>query len=176
MGVEWGKIIDFNWTLVINLLQFAVLLVLLRWLLWKPALKYIDRRRELIASRMSAAKASEDKAAALVSEREAEVARAKKESAQILDEARQRAERSFAEAKVRAKEEADRILTDARTQMEVERDRILADLKTQYAEMVVLGTEQVLRREVRIEDHRRLLDQLLSEIDDAELDGVKENR
>jgi len=176
MGVEWGRIIDFNWTLVINLLQFAVLLILLRWILWKPALKYLDRRRELIAARMAAAKTAEEKAAELVGQRATELGAVKKESAQILEEARERGEKSFEEAKQRAKEEADRILADARAQLEHERDRVLADLKAQYAEMVVLGTEQVLIREVRIEDHRRLLDQLLAEIDDAALDGVKENR
>jgi F-type H+-transporting ATPase subunit b len=176
VGAEWGKIIDFNWTLLISVLQFAVLLIVLRWLLWKRALKYIDARRELIASRMTAAKSSEERAADLVSQRQAELTAVKKESAQILDEARLRAEKSLEEAKRRAKEEADRILADARVQMEHERDRVLADLKAQYAEMVVLGTEKVLHREVRVEDHRRLLDQLLAEIDDAALDGVRENR
>ncbi len=176
MGVEWGKIIEFNWTLVITLLQFGVLLVLLRWILWKPALKYLDKRRESIASRMAAAKASEEKAADLVGQRETELVAARKESAQILEEGRQRAEKGLDDAKQRAREEADRILADARAQLEHERDRVLADLKAQYAEMVVLGTERVLSREVRIEDHRRLLDQLLAEIDDAALDGVKENR
>lgn len=176
MGAEWGKIIDFNWTLVINLIQFGVLFVLLRWLLWKPALKYIDKRRELIASRMAAAKTSEEKAGELVAEREAELSAAKKESVQILEEARERAEKGFEEAKQRAKEEADRILVDARQQMENERDRMVADLKTQYAEMVVLGTERVLDREVKIEDHRRLLDQLLAELDESTLDEVKEKR
>ncbi len=176
MDVEWGQIISFNWTLVINLLEFAVLLVVLRFILWKPVIKYLDQRRELIASRMTAAKTSEEKAAGLASQRMTELAAAKKESAQILEETRQRAEKSFADAKQGAKEEADRILADARVQMEHERDRVLADLRAQYAEMVVLGTEQVLSREVRVEDHRRLLDQLLAEIDDAALDGVKENR
>jgi F-type H+-transporting ATPase subunit b len=176
VGVEWGKIIDFNWTLVITLLQFAVLFGVLRWILWKPALKYLDKRRELIALRMMAAKTSEEKAAELVGQRETELTAVKKESAQILEEVRERAEKSLEEAKVRAREEADRILADARAQMAHERDRVLADLKAQYAEMVVLGTERVLSREVRIEDHRRLFDQLLEEIDENALDGVKESR
>jgi F-type H+-transporting ATPase subunit b len=173
---EWGKIIEFNWTLVINLLGFAVLLLFLRWILFKPALRYIDKRRELIASRMAAAKTSEEKAAELVGQREAELLAAKKESAQILDEARQRAEKSLSDAKERAREEVDRILADARVQMGQERDRIVENLKAQYAEMVVLGTERVLSREVRVEDHRRLLEQLLAEIDETALDGMRENR
>jgi F-type H+-transporting ATPase subunit b len=85
VGVEWGKIIDFNWTLVINLVEFAVLFGVLRWILWKPALKYLDQRREFIASRMTAAKASEEKAAELVGQRETELASVKRESAQILE-------------------------------------------------------------------------------------------
>jgi F-type H+-transporting ATPase subunit b len=176
VGVEWGRIIDFNWTLVINLLQFAVLFVVLRWILWNPALKYLDKRRELIASRMTAAKAAEEEAAGLVGQRESELAAAKRESVQILAEVRERAEKSLDEAKTRAKEEADRILADARAQMEHERDRVLDDLKAAYAEMVVLGTERVLSREVRIEDHRRLFDQLLEEIDENALEDVKETR
>lgn len=176
MAGEWGKIIEFNWTLVINLINFGLLLLVLRWLLFKPALKYLDKRREQIALRMTAAKAAEEQAAGLVARREGELAETKRESAQILEEARQRAEKSLDEAKVRAKEEADRILADARAQMEHERDRVLDDLKAAYAEMVVLGTERVLSREVRIEDHRRLFDQLLEEIDENALDGVKESR
>jgi F-type H+-transporting ATPase subunit b len=173
--VEWGRIIDFNWTLLITLVQFAVLLVLLRFILWKPTLQYLDKRRELIAARMTAAKTSEEKANELVGKREAELAAAKKESAGILEEARQRGEKSVADAKARAREEADRILADARTQVEHEREQVLADLKAQYAEMVVLGTERVLSREVRIEDHRKLLDQLLAEIDEVALHGVKDD-
>ncbi len=176
MDFEWGRIIDFNWTLVISLLEFGVLLILVRWILWKPALQYLDKRRELIATRMATAKTSEEKATELVGQRQGELNAAKKESVQILEEARQRAERIAHDAKVKAKEEADRILADARVQVEHERERLVADLKAQYAEMVVLGTEQVLRREVRIEDHRKLLDQLLAEIDEAALDGVKEIR
>jgi F-type H+-transporting ATPase subunit b len=176
MTGEWGKIIEFDWTLVINLIGFAVLLVLLRWILYKPTLRYIDKRRELIAARMAAAKSSEEKATDLVGQREVELAAAKKESAQILEEARRRAEKSLDEAKDRAKDEAERILVEAREQLERERDRILADLKAQYAEMVMLGTERVLAREVRIEDHRRLLDQLIDEINEAALDEVRENR
>lgn len=176
MDVGWGGIIEFDWTLIVSLIGFAVLLVLMRWILWKPALKYIDKRRELIAARMASAKSAEEKAAELVVAREGELTLAKRESAKILEEVRERAEKSLEEAKLRAKEEADRILADARLQMEHERDRVLADLKAQYAEMVALGAEQVLRREVRIEDHRRLLDQLLEEIDDAAIDRVRESR
>ena len=43
MTFEWGKIVkSINWTLVLNLLNFAILLYLLKRLLFKPALEYLD--------------------------------------------------------------------------------------------------------------------------------------
>jgi F-type H+-transporting ATPase subunit b len=167
---EWGKIVkSINWTLVFNLINFGLLVLLLRWLLYRPALAYLDRRREQIAARMTAAKAAEETGVRLVTQREEERAGARERATRILEETRQRAEKAIDEARERAKKEADRIIEDARLQMEQERDRKLADLKTAYAEIAILGAERVLDREIRIEDHRRLLDQLMEGIDEESL-------
>ena len=170
MSLEWGKIVkSINWTLVFNLFNFAVLLYLLKRLLFKPALAYLDQRRELIASRMESALESEKRAEELVAAREAELASARTRSAKIIDEARDRSAEMVAEAKERARAEADRIVKEARVRMEEERDRMIEELKAAYADIAVLGAERVLDREVKIEDHRRLLERLLSEIDDEAL-------
>jgi F-type H+-transporting ATPase subunit b len=167
---EWAKIVkSLNWTLVFNLVNFGLLLLLLRWLLFKPAIAYLDRRREAIAARMTAAKTAEENAAKLAATREDELVEARERAARMLDETRQRADEAIEEAKGRAKREADRIIEDARLQMEQERDKKLADLKAAYAEIAVLGAEKVLDREIRVDDHRRLLDQLLAGIDEESL-------
>lgn len=170
MSLEWGKIVkSINWTLVFNLINFAILLYLLKRLLFKPALAYLDRRRGLIAERMRSAAEGEKRAEELVAEREAELAAARERSAEIIDGAKLRAAEMIQAAKDRAKVEAERIVTEARIQMAQERDRLIGELKDAYAEIAILAAERVLDREVKIEDHRRLLDQLLSEIDDEAL-------
>jgi len=170
VSLEWGKIVkSINWTLVFNLINFAILLYLLKRFLFKPALAYLDRRRDLIAARMQSALEGEKRAEELVAEQEAELASAKERSAKIVDEARLRSAEMILEAKRRAKDEAERIVKEARIQMEEERDRSIRELKDAYAEIAILAAERVLDREVKIEDHRRLLDRLLSEIDDEAL-------
>ena len=170
MTFEWGTIVkSINWTLVLNLINFAILLYILNRLLFKPAAKYLDQRRELIASRMENARNDEQRAAALVADREGELQQARDRGEQMIEDSRQRATGMIDEAKVQAKSEAERIVTDARHQMEQERDRMIEDLKVAYADLAVLGAERVLDREVRTEDHRRLLDQLLAEIDEDAL-------
>ncbi len=170
LSFEWGKIVkDINWTLVINLINFATLLYLLKRLLFRPALEYLDRRREQIAARMESARVSEEKAAALVAQQETALQAAHAQARRIVEEATARAEGMISAAKGDAKQEAARILSEARRQVEQERTQMEADLRRAYAEIAVLGASRILDREVKIEDHRRLLDELLQGIDDEAL-------
>ena len=170
MSFEWGTIVkSINWTLVFNLINFAILLYLLQRLLFKPALQYLDRRREAIHARIQAAQADEEQAAALVLEQKEALSEARKRAEGIVESAQREAEAAIAASKGEAREAADRILEDGRRQLAQERDRMIAELREAYAEITVLGAERVLDREIRIEDHRRLLDQLLEEIDEERL-------
>ena len=165
MTLEWGTIVkNINWTLVFNLINFAILLYLLNRLLFKPALKYLDRRRETIHARMQAAQADEERAAALATEQREALTEARKRAEKIGEAARREAEAVVEASKAEAREAAERILEDGGRQLAQERDRMIDELREAYAEITVLGAERVLDREIRIEDHRKLLDQLLEEI------------
>jgi F-type H+-transporting ATPase subunit b len=170
VSFEWGKIVkSINWTLVFSLVNFAILLYVLKRLLFKPAIEYLDKRRKLIANRMESARESEEQAAALVEERSRELVTARERSDQIVERAEGRSTEMIEEAKRKARGEAERIVDDARARMEQERDEMIRDLRAAYAEIAVLGVERILDREVKIDDHRRLLDQLIAEIDEEEL-------
>ncbi|MFC2079365.1 F0F1 ATP synthase subunit B [Candidatus Bipolaricaulota bacterium] len=170
MTVEWREIVKtINWTLVFSVVNFIILLFLLRRLLFKPALEFLDRRREQIAARIEAARQSESQAQQLVAERESELTQARARADDIFEEARREAEGIIAKAKEAAKVDAAKILSDGKQRLERERDRMIHDLREAYAEIAILGAERVLDREIRIDDHRRLLDQLMEEITEEAL-------
>jgi len=170
MTVEWGKIVkSINWTLLFSVVNFVILLYLLRRLLFKPALEFLDRRREQIASRIQAAQTAESEARELVEVREAELQQARERAEEILAATRRDAESMIDQAKQAAKIDADRILSDGKHRLEQERARMIHDLREAYADIAILGAERVLDREIRIDDHRRLLDQLLEEISEETL-------
>ena len=170
MSVEWGKIVtSINWTLVFGVVNFGILLYLLKRLLFKPALEFLDRRREQIAARIETARQSESRAQQLVLERESELQQARARAEGILEEAQREAETVIAQAKEAAKADASKILSDGKHRLEQERERMIHDLREAYAEIAILGAERVLDREIRIDDHRRLLDQLLEEINEETL-------
>ncbi len=170
MTFEWGTIVKtINWTLVFNLVNFAILLYLLKRLLFKPAMTYLDRRRETIHARMQAARADEERAAAFADEQRQALDEARSRAEAVAEAARREAEEIVAAARGEARASADKILEDGRRQLLQERDRMIAELRDAYAEIAVLGAERVLDREIRIEDHRRLLDGLIAELDEARL-------
>jgi len=170
MSVEWGKIVEnINWMLVFGVINFGVLLYLLKRLLFKPALEFLDRRREQIAARIGAARHSESQAHLLVAERESELQQARARAEDILAAAQRESEAVIAKAREAAKSEASKILSDGKHRLEQERDRMIRDLREAYADIAILGAERVLDREIRIDDHRRLLDQLLEGINEETL-------
>ncbi len=170
MHLEWGTVVKtLNWTFIANLINFAILLYLLKRFLYKPALAYLDRRRELIASRMEKARKSEERAEELVAQREQELATAREQARRSLEEARARAEEIVNASKGTARQEGERIIAEARRQIEQEREQMVEELRRSYAEIAVLGAERVLDREVKLQDHKRLLDELLSEVDEEAL-------
>jgi len=170
MSVEWGKIVkSINATFVFSLVNFGILLYILKRLLFKPALEFLDRRREQIASRIEAARQSESQAHQLVVERESELQQARERADSIFEEARRNAEGIIAKAKKEARIDAAKILSDGKLRLTQERDNMIRDLREAYADIAVLGAERVLDREIRIDDHRHLLDQLLDEINEGTL-------
>ncbi|MEA3356121.1 MAG: F0F1 ATP synthase subunit B [Candidatus Bipolaricaulota bacterium] len=170
MGFEWGKVVKtINWTLIFNLINFAILLYLLKRLLFKPALAYLDRRRERIAARMEKAREDEEKAARLTQEREETLKAAYEQSQRTVERARTQEEKIISTAKEDAKKEAERILTAARDQIEKERRSMERDLRRAYAEIAVLGATRVLEREITADDHRRLLDEFIASLEEDTL-------
>ncbi|HAF70216.1 MAG: ATPase, F0 complex, subunit B, bacterial [Acetothermia bacterium 64_32] len=166
MHLEWGTIVkSINWTFVFNLINFALLLWLLKRLVYRPALRWLDARRAREEERLAKAREAEEAARKLAQEREEALAQANRKAQRILEEAEAQAQKILKEARAEARLQAQHILQEAQASAARAVDEALAELRRSYAELVVLGASQVLEREVRPEDHRRLLSELSQRID-----------
>ncbi len=166
MALEWGTIVkNLNWTFLFNLAVFALLLWLLKRFLYKPLLAWLDRRREVEDARLRSAQEAEQKARALLSEREAELAEANRRAREIVAQAEAEAQAILQDARREARVQAQAILAEAEKAAERVGEEALARLRASYAELVVLGASRVLAREVRETDHDRLLAELTARVD-----------
>lgn len=165
MSWDWVTILkNLNWTFIFNIINFVLLLWLLTRFLYRPALDWLEKRRKLEEERLVRAKAREEEAQVLRVKAEEELSSANRQARELVARAEAEAQEILRQAKEEAREEARRLLKEEERVAARLREEALEELRKEYASLVVLAAAQVLGREVRPEDHQRLLSELTSRL------------
>lgn len=159
-----GDVGNALWTLVV----FAVLLWVLGKYAWGPILRGLQGRERFIRDALAEAKTQRDQAEARLREYEAKLAAARDEVDAIMDEARRDAEAVRRREEERAREEAEKTIARARREIEIAADTAVKDLYARAARLATSAASAVLRREIRAEDHERLVAESIAALDRLE--------
>ena len=139
-GVDWRL-------LAIQIVNFLVLLFLLKRFLYTPLLTLLDERRRLIAKGVSDAEEAKER----LTMAETEGAQLLKESAQKADKALSNALSSATHLKEKAALEAENIKATLLKEAALEGERIkaeaLKETEAHIAKLAILGAEKILRKE-----------------------------
>jgi F-type H+-transporting ATPase subunit b len=134
--------------LISQIVNFFILLVILRLVLYQPVLRMLDQRKERIAQSMKDA----ERVAAAAQEAEAEKARvideARREAQEVRAQATRDAERIAQDIRARAEQEATEIRMRAQEEAEKQAETVLANANKEIADLAILATEQLLGREL----------------------------
>ena len=149
--------------LIVQLVNFALLLLVLRLVLYKPILKMLDQRRERIAESLQAADSMKQQAAAAETQVQEELAKARAEGQALIAAAQQNASRIQEDARTQAKTEADALVSRARQEIELERDNAIARLRSEFADLTVSAAEKVINQSLDRSAHQRLIEETLSQ-------------
>lgn len=131
--------------LLIQALNFAILLLVLWKFLYTPVLKMIDERREKVAEGVKKAEAADRKLADADLEGKSIVAGAGKEAEGLVAAGRSRATQEGAEILKRTQEKADQLLHDANLRAEEAKRQALAAGQKEIARAAMLAAEKILR-------------------------------
>lgn len=131
--------------LIIQALNFAILLAVLWKFLYKPVLKMIDDRREKVAEGVQKAEAADRRLSDADSDGKGIVAAAGKEAEGLVAAGRARADKEASEIAKQAQERADQLLADANARAdEAKRQALLAGEK-EIARAAMLAAEKILK-------------------------------
>jgi F-type H+-transporting ATPase subunit b len=166
-GGEGGGLIELNATLVVQIVNFLVLLVVLYAVAYKPLVRSLQARSSAIQEQLAEAQAAREAAQRQLVEFEARLQAAHAE-AQAM---RERALREAAELKERlaaeARQEASRLLETARAEIDQSVRRARAELRAQVGTLAVDIAERLVQRNLRGEDHEQIIQQALARMDSA---------
>lgn len=136
-GIDWKL-------LLVNLVNFGVLLLALWYFLYGPITRMLEARRKKIAEGVKKAEEAEQTLAHIQESKSAVLASAGKEADQIIAQARESATKKEKEILNSADSAASNILRDAEKQAEQTKAAALTESKQEIAKLIVLGMEKTM--------------------------------
>jgi F-type H+-transporting ATPase subunit b len=152
-----------------TLLAFGITLYLLNKLAFPRIAAALDRRRVAIEQSIDSAEQAKREADQLLEEYRARLREAREQAEDIVGRARKAGENLRDETKAEASKQREEMLAATRRDIEQETRRALEELRREVADLTVAATEKITRKSLDAEDHRRLIDEALSEVDFSEL-------
>ena len=149
------------WTLI----AFVITLLLLRKLAFPRIAEALDKRRVAIAESIDAAERTRNEADQLLNEYRERLREAREQADDIVARARKASDSVADQAKADATKKREELMEQTRRDIEQETRRAIDQIRREVADLTVLATERVTRKTLDDDDHRRLIDEALSEFD-----------
>jgi F-type H+-transporting ATPase subunit b len=149
--------------LVVFIVNFIVLLVLLRLFLYKPVMKVLDERAQRTKEAMDLAEATKKEYEQAKGEVQKQIEKGRQEAQAIITQAIQVGERLKEESRQETAKQTQVMIDRARSELEAERDKIVGDLRREFVDISIAAAEKVIKETLDKEKHRKLIEETLQE-------------
>src|SRR5688572_12647382 len=160
------------WTLLV----FGVSFWILGKFVFPRIAEALDRRQKAIEDSIDAAERTRQEADQLLAEYRERLAEARGQADEIVSRARKTGEAAEAEIVADARTKREEMMEQTRRDIEAETRRAIQEIRAEVADLTVLATEKVTRKALTDEDHKRLVEEALAELDFASLSGEERTR
>ena len=154
------------WTIVC----FAITFYVLKRFAFGAIQKIIDERRARIRQSIEEAEKARTEARRLLEEHRALIGQARGQSEQILADARKVAESMARRVKEETEADRHRRLEETKRQIEAETQRALHQIRAEVAELTLIATAKVTGKVLDESDHKRLIEDAISDLDFSALE------
>lgn len=151
--------------LLAQIVNFTILLFLLKKFLYKPILKVLEDRKSKIAVSLKQAEEIEKRLEKSAVEQEEMLNKARTEANLIISdskkEAAELAEKTIEKTKVNVAE----MLKKNEDRLKLEQEQMLIDVKKDLAEIVMRATAKVSQKTITGADNKKMVDEALAEVE-----------
>lgn len=144
---------------------FFTLLGVLWKFAWGPIMHALEEREHNIQKTIDDAEKKNAEAIAKVAEYEKRINASKDEAAAIISEGKRDVEKLKEEIIAEANAEAAKSLERAKREIVLAKDAAAAELRDRLVDLTAQIATKVIQREVKAEDHRRLVSEAMKEIE-----------
>jgi F-type H+-transporting ATPase subunit b len=150
-------------TLLTQVITFIILLVVLRFVAYKPIMRMLDERSRRIKESMDQAESIKAQTARTQEEVKKQLEEASREGQERIARALKAGEDVKQKAQEDAKKEAETLVNRARAEIQRERDDAITEVRREFADLTVLAAGKVIEKTLDKEKHRELIEKVLEE-------------
>ena len=149
--------------LIAQLINFLILLFVLRRFAYKPLLKLLDERRQKIADGLANAQKAKSNLEEAEKERQEIISTAKKGASEIISLAEAAAQKNREETLKEAKTGVEKIVIEARKQIESEKNKMICEIKSEISGLVMLAAEKTASIKLDDKKDKELIEKIIKE-------------
>jgi F-type H+-transporting ATPase subunit b len=158
-----------------TLLLFGVTMYVLSKTAFPRISEALEKRANMIRENIEASEKTRQDAEELLEEYRARLKEAREQADDIAARARKAADAAVAEATAEGRAKREELVAAARKDIETETRRSLEQIRKEVADLTVLATETLTKKSLGDEDHQRLIEEALAEVDFGALAGDQTN-
>ncbi len=144
--------------LAAQVVNFLILLFILKKFMYKPLLKVLDQRKKTIEDSLKNAQEIERRLLQTEEDRDKILAKASQEAQKIADETKKELTLMREEDRQKAKDESEQIIKKAQEAARLESEKVLSEAKTEIIGLVMAVFQKVTGKVVTKEDQRKIIE------------------
>lgn len=146
---------------IAQIINFLILLFVLRKFLYKPLLNILEKRKTIIDKGLQDAKEAAENLREIESIKEEKIIEAEKEANQIIEKFKKEAQEKSAVILKETQEKSEDIVKEAKEIAAEEKKEILRNLKQEIGDLVILASGRILEKHISRKENEEIINQQL---------------
>lgn len=148
----------------LHIFNAVILFFVLKFLLYKPILKFMKKREKAFANRTDSLDSREKELLQQKQLYDQMMSDAQSQAAAIITRSNEMAREHARELIDDAKEQSREMALRARKEIAIEKEQTQLEMKSEIVDMAVQIAEKVLKREVSKEDNKKIIDEFFERV------------
>ncbi|MBR4642472.1 MAG: F0F1 ATP synthase subunit B [Selenomonadaceae bacterium] len=156
--------IEINATILAQILNFLILVVLLRAVAYKPVARLLQQRSDKIKGDLDRAEADRKAAEQTLAQYKAQLADAQQKAQAIVEKANLTARQEHDAAVEETRKEIERMKLSAQAEIENERNRAFEDMKSQIVTLSLAAAGKVVSKNLDTKENDKLVNEFIGSL------------
>lgn len=165
--------IDINATIIAQIVNFLVLVVILRALAYEPVAKMLKQRSDKIQDSLDQAAADRKAAEQTLAQYKTQLADANKRAQEIVDRAELTARQEREALVAETKREIERMKATAQAEIQNERNRAFEEMKAEIVTLSLQAAEKIVAKNLSSKENDKLINDFISDLNADMFSDVK---